>query len=87
MPSWAEYAALGSGAPLAIPARSRDLAPAHRKVIFYKDRLQTLLAEVAIISLAFGHPPEVVAEMVSRFKLDDASRPLFDRIRRVVDQL
>lgn len=87
MASWADYAALGCQTPAKLPARSRDMAPAQRKVVFYKDRLQNLLGEVAIISLAFGHPPELIAEMIAQFKLDDASRPLFDRIKRVVDQL
>lgn len=87
MPSWAAYEALTTSGPVTLPARARDLAPAHQKMVFYKDRLQNLLGEVAIISLAFGHPPELIAEMLTQFKLDDASRPLFDRIKRVVDQM
>ena len=69
------------------PTRVAPAVPALAKVLGLHETLRSLLGKVVILRTGLGISPELVTEMMDSMKVDAASMPEIEKIRKLVNAL
>lgn len=89
LPGWLSLRALADAGQASFTRAPRisPRLPAHVKVAALHERFRSYLAAVAILAAGFRYPSSLVSEMLAEMKIDSASQPEVDKIRKLVDGL